>query len=351
MSQHGGRSVMTSVVGALFLTVPIVAHGQSSTATVERITSRTTASAQASATKTSPAKRAAPRATMKTPWGEPDLQGIWSYATLTPLERPKAVGDREFFTDEEMQKQQAALSVDRPPRKGDPGTYNRFWFDQGRAPSRRTSQIIDPPDGRLPALTPRGQAIVARRNAWRADGYRPADWLELQTDDRCIMYHGVPPQPSGYNNTYQIFQAPGLVAILDENIHHVRLIHTDGRPHIGKNISQWNGDSVGRWEGDTLVVQTTNYHPQTELRFPQQMEGFENAVAVERFRRVDATTIDYRFTVDAPDVFTRPFTAVLPLAATEGPLFEYACHEGNHSMIGILRGARLLDEEAAKSQK
>ena len=306
--------------------------------------------AQVSAQKAGTPSSALSKGIARTPWGEPDLQGIWSYATLTPLERPKELANREFFTDEEVAKRQAALSVDSAPRKGDPGTYNRFWFDQGRAPSKRTSQISDPPDGRLPPLTPRGQTILARKRVLRDDGYRPADWTELQTDDRCIMYHGVPPQPSGYNNTYQIFQSPGLVAILDENIHHVRLIHTDGRAHIGKNIPQWNGDSVGRWEGDTLVVETTNYNNQTELRFPLQMEGFENAKAVERFRRMDKNNIDYRFTVDAPDIFTRPFTVTLPMATTEGPLFEYACHEGNHSMIGMLAGARLLDAEAAKAQ-
>jgi hypothetical protein len=288
--------------------------------------------------------------TARTPWGDPDLQGIWSYATLTPLERPTELGDREFFTDEEVAKRKAALAVDTPPRAGDTGTYNRFWFDQGRAPSTRTSQIIDPPNGRLPPMTPQGQKRLDEKRLLRADDYRPASWLDLQTDDRCIMYHGVPPQPSGYNNTYQIFQAPGLVAILDENIHHVRLVPLDRRPHIGRDIPQWNGDSVGRWEGDTLVVETTNYSEKTELRFPIQVEGFQHARAVERFRRIDADNIDYRFTVDAPDVFTRSFTAVLPLAKTEGPLYEYACHEGNHAIEGILNGARKGDADAAKER-
>ena len=161
----------------------------------------------------------------------------------------------------------------------------------------------------------------------------------------------VPPQPSGYNNTWQIFQTPGLVAILDENIHHVRLIHLDGRPHIPNAIRQWNGDSIGHWEGNTLVVETTNYNEKTELRFPLQLEGYQNNRATERFTRVDADTIDYRFTIDDPTVYTRPWTALLPLARTEGRLYEYACHEGNHAMVNMLKGARQADADAAKGKK
>jgi hypothetical protein len=260
------------------------------------------------------------------------------------------MGDREFLTDQEVAARDAESTADRAPRPGDPGTYNRFWFDQGRA-SRRTSQIVDPPNGRLPALTPEAQKRKARAELLRSQGYRPDSWLELQTDDRCIMYHGVPPQPSGYNNTYQIFQSPGLVAILDENIHHVRLIPVDGSPHMGANIRQWNGDSRGRWEGDTLVVETTNYSEKTELRFPLQMGGFQNTKATERFRRVDADTIDYRFTIDDPTVYVRPWTALLPLTRTDGRIYEYACHEGNHAMVGILKGARVLDADAEEAAK
>jgi hypothetical protein len=281
----------------------------------------------------------------RTPWGDPDLQGIWSYATLTPLERPTAMAGREFLTDDEIGARNAETTVDRPPRPGDTGTYNSFWFDRGQA-SRRTSQIIDPPDGKLPALTPGAQKVKAQADLLRSPGYRPDSWLDLQTDDRCIMYHGVPPQPSGYNNTYQIFQSPGLVAILDENIHHVRLIPLDGSPHLGADIRQWNGDSRGRWEGDTLVVETTNYSEKTELRFPVQMTGFQNTKATERFRRIDADTIDYRFTIDDPTVYVRAWTALLPLSRTDGRIYEYACHEANHSMIGMLNGARVLDQDA-----
>ena len=292
---------------------------------------------------------AAPTWTERTPWGDPDLEGIWSYATLTPLERPVEMGDREVLTDEEVAARDARSQVDRPPRPGGTGAYNRFWFDQGTA-SKRTSQIIDPPDGRLPAMTPEAQKRLERRKLLRSDGYVPESWLDLQTDDRCIMYHGVPPQPSGYNNTWQVFQAPGLVTILAENIHHVRLIPLDDRPHLGDAIRQWNGDSIGHWDGDTLVVETTNYSEKTELRYPLQMEGFHNARAIERFTRLDADTIDYRFTIEDPTIYTRPWTAMLPLEKLHDyRIYEYACHEGNYSIVNMLSGARKADAEAAKS--
>ena len=276
----------------------------------------------------------------RTPWGDPDLQGIWSYATLTPLERPVEMGDREFLTNEEVATRDARSVEDRPPRRGDTGSYNRFWFDQGSA-STRTSQIIDPPTGRLPPMTPDAQQRLERRRLFRSDGYVPDSWLDLQTDDRCIMYHGVPPQPSGYNNTWQILQTRGLVAILAENIHDVRIIPLDGRPHVNAGIGQWNGNSIGHWEGDTLVVETTNYSENTELRFPLQMEGFENARAVERFTRLDAETIDYRFTIEDATIYTQPWTALLPLSRLHDyTIYEYACHEGNYSIVNILTGAR-----------
>jgi hypothetical protein len=290
--------------------------------------------------------------TAQTAWGDPDLQGIWSYATLTPLQRPAAMGDREFMTDAEIAARNEQSVTDRPAQTTDGanakvGNYNRLWFDMGKA-SRRTSQIIDPPNGRLPAFTARGQQEFDRAKRLRDDDYVPASWVDLQTDDRCIMYHGVPPQPSGYNNTYQIFQSPGLVAILDENIHHVRLIPLGKRSHLPAVMQQWNGDSVGHWEGKTLVVETTNYSPKTELRFPQQMLGFENTRTVERLTRLTDGTIDYRFTVENADIFTTPFTVLLPLERTSARIYEYACHEGNYSIVNMLKGARAQDADDAK---
>jgi hypothetical protein len=161
------------------------------------------------------------------------------------------------------------------------------------------------------------------------------------------MYHGVPPLPSGYNNTYQIFQTPGMVAILDENIHHVRLIPLDGRPHLSSTVRHWNGDSRGHWEGNTLVVDTTNFNDKTQLRYG----GSENTHAVERFTRVGATLIDYRYTITDPTVYTRPFTVAIPLPKRDDHIYEYACHEGNYAMVGILAGARAEEKAAEQAAK
>ena len=281
----------------------------------------------------------------RTPWGDPDLQGVWSYATLTPLQRPPELDGREFFTPEEAAERNAAVGIDRPPRPGDTGTYNVLWFDRGQILSDlRTSLIVEPPDGRLP-LTPASQERVTARREYRLA--HPADsWLDRSAWDRCITYHGVPSISTGYNNTYQIFQSPGYVAILVENIHDVRIIPLDGRPHLDENIRQWNGDSRGRWEGNTLVVETANYSEKTELRFPSS----KHTRAVERFTRVDDNLIDYQFTIDDPTVYTRPWTAVRPMPRLQDYLiYEYACHEGNYAMTNILAGARSQEKTAAET--
>jgi len=204
--------------------------------------------------------------------------------------------------------------------------------------------IVDPPDGRLPPLTPEGQ----RRQAAIAEQLRahPFDsWEDRPLPERCITYHGVPPLPTGYNNTYQIFQTPGYVAILDENIHDVRGIPLDGRPHVGQNIRQWNGNSRGHWEDNTLVVETTNYSPKTTLRFPAAAETLR---AVERFTRVAPDRMDYRFTIEDPTTYTRPWTAMLPMTnLPDYVIFEYACHEGNYSIRNVLSGARAQERAAA----
>src|SRR5437867_346385 len=189
----------------------------------------------------------------KTSWGAPDLEGVWSYATTTPLQRPDAQAGRETLTDAEIEALVEAQDAraDAAPRAGDTGTYNTFWFDQGKT-NGRTSLIVDPKDGKLP-WTPEALKANAERTEYQRA--HPADsYLSRSPTDRCIMYHGVPPLPSGYNNTYQIFQTPGLVAILDENIHHVRMVPLDSRPHIPETVRHWNGDSRGHWEGATLVV-------------------------------------------------------------------------------------------------
>jgi hypothetical protein len=281
----------------------------------------------------------------RTAWGEPDLQGVWSYATTTPLSKPDAAGDKTFLTDEEVAQlaEETAKRQDSAPRTGDPGTYNNFWWDRGVSIGR-TSLIIDPEDGKLPPLTPEAQKARAARQAYQRE--HPADsYLDRSPTDRCIMYHGVPPLPSGYNNTYQIFQTAGMVAILDENIHHVRLIPMDGRPHLSSTIRHWNGDSRGHWEGDTLVVDTMNFNDKTNLRYG----GSSNTHAVERFTRVSNDLIDYQYTITDPTVYTKPFTVAIPLPRRDDRIFEYACHEGNHSMEGILNGARADERRAAEA--
>ena len=280
----------------------------------------------------------------RTPWGDPDLQGTWSYASLTPLQRPTELADREFFTPEEAAARNASTGIDRPPRPGDTGTYNALWFDRGTIdPSLRTSLIVDPPNGRLP-LRPETEARLASNREHQR--LHPADsWLDRSPWDRCITYHGVPPVSTGYNNTYQIVQSPGYVAILVENIHDVRIIPVDGRPPLSDTIRQWNGDSRGHWDGDTLVVETANYSDSTVLRFPSSPQ----TRAVERFTRVGDDLIDYQFTVEDPSVYTSSWTVVRPMPRLSDYLiYEYSCHEGNYALGNILSGERQQEKEAAR---
>ncbi len=275
--------------------------------------------------------------TARTPWGDPDLQGVWSYATLTPLERSPALEGREFYTPEEAAAYTTLRKTDRPDRPGvDPGGYNALWFDGGWVlPDQRTSQIVDPPTGRLP-LSEAGQARLDARREHRR--MHPADsWLDRTNWDRCLTYHGVPPVGTNYNNTYHIVQTPDVVAIHVENIHDVRIIPIGDRPLLDEGIPQWNGDSRAHWEGDTLVVETRNYSDKTELRFVST----PNTRAVERFTRVGQDTIDYRFTIEDDEIYTQPWTVDRPMARLDDyVIYEYACHEGNYAMTNILAGER-----------
>lgn len=285
----------------------------------------------------------------RTPDGHPDLQGIWSNATTTPLERPKKFGDKQTLTDEEAaaleEEVEALNNADRPPRAGDPGTYNEFWWERGTV-INRTSLIVDPPDGRLPAWTQPAEARErARAEARRLRG--PADsWEDRNLAERCIT-RGAPKLPGGYNNNFQILQTPDHVAILQEMIHEVRIIPLDGRPHVSPRVRQWLGDSRGHWEGDTLVVDTTNYNDNIRFNSYYCCRGSgAHQHVVERFTRVDANTVDYRFTVEDLETFTRPFTVAVPMRKIQGPIYEYACHEGNVSMANILSGARAQERAA-----
>jgi hypothetical protein len=286
-----------------------------------------------------------------TPDGQPDLAGLWTNATLTPLERPAALGQKQFYTDEELAALRRQINEqsahDRPPASSsDPGTYNQFWWDEG-GPLKQTSLIVDPPDGRIPALTPDGERRRAVRRARRLDRADAPEDRNLS--ERCIT-RGAPKLPGGYNNNFQIVQTPQHVAILQEMIHETRIVPMDGRPHAPAQIRSFLGDSRGRWEGDTLVVDTTNFNDKVGTTSYNCCGGAaEHLHIIERFTRIDENTIDYQYTVDDPTTFTRSWTVKLPMRRIGGPLYEYACHEGNYSMAGMLKGRR-AEEKAVEEQ-
>ena len=285
----------------------------------------------------------------RTPWGDPDLQGVWNNNTVVPLERPDALAQQEVLTDEEVAARfQATSDATFAERDGDPGFYNEFWFEYGKD-SNQTSLVVDPSDGKLPPLTPKGQARADAGAHKFPDGIEPvASWEELSLFDRCIT-RGLPGamSPGFYNHNYLILQTPDHVVLLVEMIHDARVIPLDDRGHIDDGIRQWLGDSRGHWEGDTLVVETTNFTDKVNTRMQTVFGGSENLRLVERFRRVDANTLDYQYTFEDPDEFAAPWTAAIPMSQIEGPIFEYACHEGNYAMEGILAGSRV--SEASKS--
>jgi hypothetical protein len=291
------------------------------------------------------------RTSPRTAWGHPDLQGQWTNTTTTPLERPDEFKGKDVLTAEELAEQNKIvaerLSFDRAPRAGNTGTYNEFWIERGSL-SKRTSLVIEPLDGKLPSLTREEQKKLAERTEARKTS--PADGPENRNlYERCIT-RGLPGamMPGFYNHNYQILQTPGYVVILVEMIHDARIIPLDGRPHVGKGIRQWLGDSRGRWEGNTLVVETTNFIAVTD-RGVANFGTSDTARVIERFTRVDADTIDYQVTVDDPANFTKPWTAAIPMRKLGGQLFEYACHEGNYAMPGILAGARAQEKAAEET--
>ncbi len=296
-----------------------------------------------------------------TAWGAPDLRGIWDFRTITPLERPKNLAGKQVHTQIEADQleertAQRRIEADSPaiPERciGSPnfvdciGSYNQLWFDRGTevTADRRTSLIVDPPEGRIPPLTPearkRSDAVAEIR---RRPPRGPED---RRVGTRCIVgfNSGPPMSPSAYNNNMQLFQTPRYVAILNEMVHDVRIIPLDGRTHLPSHMRQWMGDSRGRWEGHTLVVDTTNLTDQTMFK-----GSGKNLHVVERFSRVDADTLRYEYTIDDPESFERSWTAVVPMRRTEGPIFEYACHEGNYGMFNILSGARAAEKAAAQA--
>jgi hypothetical protein len=300
--------------------------------------------------------------TFKTPWGDPDLQGAWSNATTTPMQRPAKWAGKARLTPEEVAEldKETDIGTDKRPDRGTDadvgGAYNRFWWDRGYSDGR-TSLIFDPPDGRIPEMTPEAQqrAAAARQLLQTNEGGRgegtfagPED-LALYT--RCVVRAPLPRVPTGYDNNYEIVQMPGYVAIMQEQMHETRIIPLDNRPHLNKDVRQWLGDSRGHWEGDTLVVETTNF---TDFKGMAYEGSTKDMRLTERFRRVDEDTIEYKFTVEDPKTWSRPWSAMIPFKNLDRhgqQLFEYACHEDNYGMYGILSGARQKEKEAAEAAK
>ena len=308
----------------------------------------------------------------RTPDGRPDLQGVWANNTATPLERPEIVGDRAVLSDEELARVKAryaqlfasgesdaafadsvfvaALSGQETfsSRDAATGNYNQFWLVD-REFDNRTSLVVDPPDGRLPPFTPAAQRHREARIAHLAEN--PASsWTDRRLTERCITF-GMPNLFAGYNTYYQIIQTPGYVVFLHEMIHDARIIPLDGAPHVDDAIRQWHGDARGRWEGDTLVVETTNFSPKSDspaALYQRTRGSAERLRLVERFTRVGPDTLEHEFTVDDPGTYAAAWTAMIPLSRKDEPLFEYACHEGNIGMEGILAGHRAEEREAAE---
>ena len=296
----------------------------------------------------------------RTAWGDPDLQGLWTNATTTPLQRPAELAGRELLTDEERAELDAARAkteeracatelvvLQQAPPPTSTGSYNSFWLEQGTR-TLQTSLIVEPADGRLPGVTPRAQQRADDLVATRASTSYPTSWVEPSVFERCIT-RGLPAtmMPGFYNHNYQILQTPGYVVIQAEMIHDTRVVPLDGRPHLPPHLRQWMGDSRGWWEGDTLVVETTNFTDKVyERRVSHTVFGANQPMRlVERFTRLDDDTLDYRFTVTDPTTFTESWTASIPMTAIDHPILEYACHEGNYSMENMLRGARAQETE------
>ena len=343
MSYRNHAAVLAAIAGVALM--PMVAAGQ-------------------------PADAAGPR----TSWGDPDLQGIWDYRTLTPLERPEELGDKAFLTEEEAaaleretlernarllnraaETTAASNQVDRR-EDGTPGFYNNFWLDRGTTAvgTRRTSLIVDPSNGRLPPLTDaariRAESPEAERIAGVRRGMLPArTYADLDAGDRCIQHAkaGPPISTGGYNNNIHVFQTPDHVVILAEQNYDARIVPLDGQPHVSPQVRQWMGDSRGYWDGDTLVVETVHFNGKHDQIGRPLLSSGENLMLVERFTLIDGQNLMYEYTVNDPTIWTSPWTAQHPMKRNPEPMYEFACHEGNYGMHGIMAGSRAQEAAAA----
>lgn len=308
---------------------------------------------------------ARPSVVERTPDGHPDFQGVWANNTVTPLQRPKQWEGKSRLTDAEVAELQkfaaqivendgdaqfgdgfilAVLNRIAKPTSYDPGTgnYNQFWVVDRDWHDRRTSLIIDPASGKLPPMTPDAQKRRAAELEHRkAHAFEDPEVFPL--GERCVNF-GIPRLQAGYNSYLQIVQTPGYVMIMNEMAHDARVIPLDGRPHLDPRVRVWNGDSRGHWEGDTLVVDTTNFSPKSDF-----MGSHENLHLTERLTRV-RDVLEYQFTVDDPTTWTAPWTAMIPLKLKNELIYEYACHEGNEAMADMLRGHRFEEREATKNR-
>jgi hypothetical protein len=299
--------------------------------------------------------------------GHPDLHGVWANNTVTPLERPKQWEGKTTLTEQEIADLQritnqiydndgdaqfgdglilAALDKLTNPKSGDKltGNYNQFWLVGRDWHDRRTSLITDPPDGKIPALRPEAKARIDAEQAHRrAHAYEDPEMINL--GERCVNF-GIPRLLAGYNSYSQIVQSPGYVTIMAEMAHDARVIPIGGRGHLAQSVRLWNGDSIGKWEGDTLVVDTTNFSKKSDFR-----GSHENLHLVERYTRVAHDILNYEITIDDPTTWTRPWTVMIPLKLKEEQIFEYACHEGNEAMQGMLRGHRYGEKAGAAPRK
>ena len=308
------------------------------------------------------AASAAGQSAPRTPWGDPDLQGVWSSSGATPMERPDEYEGRATLTDEEVAairsetdaRDQRLLAADaqRTRAGGNVGAYNNFWMERG-ARTNRTSMIVDPPSGRFPPLTPAGDR--ARNSRPRGDD----TWEDRHIWERCVTRGGMPNAmfPRSYNNNMQVFQAPGYVVMLLEQVHELRVVPLDDRPFPPPHVGQWNGISRGRFEGGTLVVETRNLDSRVSALQPWSVfnshDGSgEGLSLVERFTRTGPDSLEYEVEVSDPQMYTRPWTVAYPFWRSDQLMYEYACHEGNIGMEGILSGGRAEDAaEAAATAK
>ena len=316
--------------------------------------------------------------TPRLPDGRPDLQGVWDFQSLTPLQRPEDQ-DKAVLTAEEIAAVEAAAAEnnaaanapsevrDEPlPVGGNVGGYNRYWVDQDASvvADWRTSLIVDPPTGRLPALQPGVDLIElslgedrpgTRPVRARAAGIGADSYEDRGLAERCLLgfNSGPPIVPAGYNQNIQIFQTPDHLVVLNEMVHDARIVPLDGRGHLPEGVRQWMGDSRGYWDGDTLVVETTNFSDKTASFNPSVATAVGTGTTLrltERFSRVADDTLLYEYTVDDPNSFTAPFTVALPMKRGDG-MYEYACHEGNYGLLNILAGARAAEREAADQEQ